>query len=471
MNYKLILVSLTLFVIMCAVPASSEHFTGGWESAYDLSGFDEGRSVTHANNSIFVVGMSLDTYNACTYHLLKYDKDGTLLWDKKMPVKIWDRSYRNIAISSYNNSIILSYTDRTFYIARYDLDGNVLWNKKWGKENSVTDIAVDGQGNIFVIGFSHEKDTEKFHVLKYGINGKTEWNTTLNGKGKGIDTYNQSIFVAGCEGNESRLFKIDSNGNVVWERSYGTGTIKDVAVGDVIYLLYSLNESISLIKCDKEGNAIWSECYEKKSVAHSIIMDRNENAFIAGAAYNLSSKDYDYLILKYNKEGQLIEERGYNGGLEEGGWDLAVNKSIVVTGYSVITKIIGIRSVIRDRDCYTIAYEMENVPPVANFSWNPKKPVAKKEVKFTDMSYDVDGSIISWHWDFGDNTVSDVREPTHTYKKDGFYSINLTVFDDGGAHHSIEKTLEVKEEEGIPGFEFAILLAAVSILLIKRKLD
>ncbi len=467
MGYKSVLVLLILFILVSG-SAASEHFGKDWERSYNSSGFDEGRSIFFANNSIYVAGISLDSKD--TYRLLKYDGNGKFDWDEEISAKIWNRSYRNVIIAPYNDSIILSCTNGTFYTARYDLDGDIIWDEKWGRENTVTDIAVDDHGNIFIIGLTEGKNEENFLVLKYDINGNMEWNMTINGRGLGICSHNQSIFVSGYEGNKTKLFKMDGNGNVIWNRSYGTGILRDVVVNNSIYLLRSLSDNISLIKCDMDGNAVWVEYYDEESMGRSIVLDDNGNAFIAGAVYNTSSKDYDFLLLEYNKEGQLIREGEYNGGLEDEAWDLAINGDIVTTGYSVITKIIGMSSVMRDRDYYTIRYEVKDIPPVANFSWSPEEPDAKKDVEFMDLSHDDDGNVISWHWNFGDGTVSTLKEPTHTYKKGGFYNVNLTVFDDMGKSHSIEKSVEVKEEKPVPGFGTAVLLAAFSILLARKKI-
>jgi PKD repeat protein len=48
-------------------------------------------------------------------------------------------------------------------------------------------------------------------------------------------------------------------------------------------------------------------------------------------------------------------------------------------------------------------------------------------------SSDVDGSIVSYAWDFGDGTTGSGVSPTHTYAAAGTFTVSLTVTDDGGA--------------------------------------
>jgi subtilisin family serine protease len=53
---------------------------------------------------------------------------------------------------------------------------------------------------------------------------------------------------------------------------------------------------------------------------------------------------------------------------------------------------------------------------------------------FTDQSSDVDGTIVSWAWDLGDGSTSDVGDPfDHTYADARDYTVTLTVTDDAGA--------------------------------------
>jgi endonuclease/exonuclease/phosphatase family metal-dependent hydrolase len=49
--------------------------------------------------------------------------------------------------------------------------------------------------------------------------------------------------------------------------------------------------------------------------------------------------------------------------------------------------------------------------------------------QFTDTSFDPDGSVIAWSWDFGDSTTSAAQDPSHVYQSEGTYSVSLTVTD------------------------------------------
>jgi chitodextrinase len=52
---------------------------------------------------------------------------------------------------------------------------------------------------------------------------------------------------------------------------------------------------------------------------------------------------------------------------------------------------------------------------------------------FTDASRDIDGTIVSRSWSFGDNTTSTATSPSKSYAAAGTYNVTLTVRDNGGS--------------------------------------
>ncbi|MEM0208604.1 MAG: S8 family serine peptidase, partial [Thermofilum sp.] len=76
-----------------------------------------------------------------------------------------------------------------------------------------------------------------------------------------------------------------------------------------------------------------------------------------------------------------------------------------------------------------------NKPPVAVCSFSPSNPTTDTWVHFSSAgSYDPDGWIESYNWDFGDGTTSTSPNPVHRYEREGTYSARLTVRDNRGAY-------------------------------------
>jgi parallel beta-helix repeat protein len=70
--------------------------------------------------------------------------------------------------------------------------------------------------------------------------------------------------------------------------------------------------------------------------------------------------------------------------------------------------------------------------PFANLG-GPDSGFVLEEVTFNGTeSFDLDGTITDYSWDFGDGTIGSGITPTHAYNSDGDYIIALTVTDDEG---------------------------------------
>jgi outer membrane protein assembly factor BamB/PKD repeat protein len=71
-----------------------------------------------------------------------------------------------------------------------------------------------------------------------------------------------------------------------------------------------------------------------------------------------------------------------------------------------------------------------NQPPVADPDGPYYATVSVSMTLIGSGSYDVDGTIISYSWDFGDGSSSTEVDPVHTYEHEGNYMVTLTVQDD-----------------------------------------
>jgi parallel beta-helix repeat protein len=93
--------------------------------------------------------------------------------------------------------------------------------------------------------------------------------------------------------------------------------------------------------------------------------------------------------------------------------------------------------------------KIENDPPTADFSYTPAFPTTDEIVYFNDSSIDLDGTIISWLWDFGDNYLSTEQNPTHQYYNPGTFNITLEVTDDEGGKDIVTKQITVTQFDGL----------------------
>jgi len=83
---------------------------------------------------------------------------------------------------------------------------------------------------------------------------------------------------------------------------------------------------------------------------------------------------------------------------------------------------------------YLMMDNMSTIVPqadVAEFAWTSSGPTTDicdgNIVNFHDSSTSVDGTILSWAWNFGDGTNSTAQNPSHTFSGPGTYNVSLTI--------------------------------------------
>jgi len=95
---------------------------------------------------------------------------------------------------------------------------------------------------------------------------------------------------------------------------------------------------------------------------------------------------------------------------------------------------------------FSITVIIGQSPPIASFTFNPSNPKPNETIIFdASESYDPDGNITSYVWDFGDSTnlTMTSETTTHNYTSTGAYYVNLTVFDNDGLNSSIAQDVLV----------------------------
>jgi len=85
-----------------------------------------------------------------------------------------------------------------------------------------------------------------------------------------------------------------------------------------------------------------------------------------------------------------------------------------------------------------------NTPPVAQFHAGPGTGEVPLTVSFDAVqSYDEDGAIASYIWQFGDGWTATGVQCAHTYVTPGTYVVSLTVTDDAGDVGTATRTIQV----------------------------
>ena len=149
----------------------------------------------------------------------------------------------------------------------------------------------------------------------------------------------------------------------------------------------------------------------------------------------------DYARVTKSWQRVVIPLRAFGEGLSSIRipWNIAFSDGVTGKNVTVyIDYVLLVRKVVVGR------------PPVASFTYTPAAPTTEDNIRFTDNSYDPDGHIVSWFWQFGDGTTSSERNPTKRYSAPGTYTVTLTVTDNSGNSSSKSVSITVTAPSGPP---------------------
>ena len=207
---------------------------------------------------------------------------------------------------------------------------NLEWSSKYDGPYSDTSyirgIKVDQSGNIYVISVSKTDNTKKdFLTIKYNSSGIKLWEKNYNGLFNSddfickiaLDKFD-NIYVSGNSYEESgnrytTTIKYDTDGNLLWiEKKLSSGYLYGLYIDNNNYI-YVLNSSI-LIKYNSEGQEqLIINLFSTTNInAIDIATDKNDNIYVVGDKY-VAEKNTDILVCKYDKKGNFIWSRQYDG--------------------------------------------------------------------------------------------------------------------------------------------------------------
>lgn len=237
---------------------------------------------------------------------------------------------------------------------------NLEWVRTYGPSDSLADFLndmdIDTNGNVYVTGrIAVNSQNTNYATVKYNSAGVQQWVATYNGIGTNsideavalrVDKAG-NVFVTGYS--EARGFlsdtyvtiKYNTNGVMQWLARYDGGVRDDpkaIFVDDSGYVYISgisyksgQGSDYLTIKYDKNGDSVWVKRYNgpmnQNDNARDMTVDGMGNVYVTG-----DSQD-DYLTVKYSPQGQLLWAQRYSIGLDIS-WKVVTdnNGNVFVTG-------------------------------------------------------------------------------------------------------------------------------------------
>lgn len=307
-----------------------------FEKAYDKGIATTFNSVLTTSDGYVVVGTGIfskeeQKNEAKEAFIIKYDKDGEIIWEKFYQV-LTDTSYNKvievsdgyIAVgqSIYANMELGNHTTGGGIIVKYDKEGNEQWHNNHGgtKSGCFNDIVQVGDG-LYIAG---KDGSDSGNLVKYNLGGEYQWHKNYSYTDSfgltGITYLNNGLYVVGSkkvlkegitenddrttENTDGLLIKYDLDGNIVFEKTFGGSgferynTIK--AIHNNLYIVGHI--------CSKDAGL-------------KVINDDKE--------------EMTGLIIKYDINGNILKKDTFGGSNNDNLVDIDTdNVSFYVVGYS-----------------------------------------------------------------------------------------------------------------------------------------
>jgi len=329
-------------------------------------------------------------------------------------------------VASFTESATTVSTDTVIYFdasASYDPDG-VITSYFWdfGDGTNATGVTVehayvdDGSYVVTLTVTDDDGATATASAVKSALNRPPVASFTESAET--VYTSETIVFNASSS--------YDSDGNITsyyWD--FGDGTN---ATGVIVEHSYTENGTytVTLTVTDDDGATT-------SSSATKTVLNRSPVASFSESAENVVANEIIYFNASssYDPDGAIVSYFwDFGDGTNATG--VAVEHAYSSSGIYTVTLTVTDND--GATDTASAVKTVEITPPVAVFTESAETVYTSEPITFNASdSYDPDGSIVSYYWDFGDGTNATGAVVTHSYNDNGNYTVTLTVTDNDGA--------------------------------------
>jgi len=324
-----------------------------WEQIYGGDGTYWGYSVQQTNDEGFIVTGVGDR----NVYLLKTDIDGNGQWS----INYGDNFFNNgtcVKQTIDGGFIVVGYTSASNFADHYDVyliktyaNGTLQWSNTF----SFTDVEeYDDKGlsvqqttdeGYVILGYTEngvEDQDSDVYVIKVNENGVEQWSNTYGGSdldvGQSIEQTSDNGYVIfgttesyGYGHEDFYLIKIDANGDLEWEQTYG-GTDDEFAYSgqqttDGGYIICGATESygngygdVYIIKTNENGVQQWAKTFgDSGHDVGTFVQQTNDGGYIICGAYEqvYGDGEHDFYLIKIDASGYEEWTRTYGTETDE----------------------------------------------------------------------------------------------------------------------------------------------------------
>jgi len=225
----------------------------------------------------------------------------------------------------------------TVSVAAHAMIVSQQWDKTYSipsgfGHEEVVDISQTTDGGYIIAGFNAGFDAINIWVIKLDSSGNVLWEKSYGGSNDRATSIQQTIdggyIIATLYGD---ILKIDSSGNIIWQNSYNFWDAAIQQISDGGYIVTGSIESlggndndIAVTKLDSNGAVIWQKTYGGSShdgprvalITVPITQTTDSGYIFATGTFSFGAGSMDALVVKLDSEGTILWQKTY-GGIED----------------------------------------------------------------------------------------------------------------------------------------------------------
>ncbi|KQC13789.1 MAG: hypothetical protein APR63_00235 [Desulfuromonas sp. SDB] len=339
----------------------------GWTRYYGGTSWDEGYSVKQTSDGGFiVVGYTYSAGINGDVYLIKTNEHGDTIWTSIISGEFFDAG-QSVQQTEDGGYIIGGVYDglvsSDFWLIKTDNLGDTVWTKKFGDQYCQWCFSVEqtaDQGYI-AVGYSKFISPGSIDIWLVRVDrlGDSVWirnygSPQYNDVGYSVkQTLDSGFIVAGSRwselsnSNDFYIFKIDIEGNPVWEKSFGGNDHDDAyslqITSDQGFILTGYTKSfgggsadIWLVKTDSNGDSLWTKTFGGSDWDEGREIQTTEDGgyIIIGSTQSFGSGNFDFWLVRTDSLGDTIWTKTFGGSNDDWGYSVQQTNDggFIITG-------------------------------------------------------------------------------------------------------------------------------------------
>lgn len=202
---------------------------------------------------------------------------------------------------------------------------------------------------------------------------------------------------------------------VSWNWNFGDGTTDTVQNPSHIYNNFG-NYTVTLIATNNNG------CIDTVRKLSYIQIEQTTAQILAAPNDGCNPLTVNF----QDNSSSIVPITSYFWDFGDGNTSTLQNPSNTFTVTGTYNVMLAIENQLGCRDTAFTTIAVGDIP-FANFSVSATNVCPNEDVFFTDLST----NATEWFWDFGDGATSNLQNPSHAYSDTGFFTVTLTVRNNG----------------------------------------